>query len=376
MKEISLYIHIPFCKQKCFYCDFKSYSGKEQYMKDYIDALNKEIREKCNGYIIKTIFIGGGTPSYLDEKLLEKLLNNINENVQLKYDCEFTIECNPGTLNEEKLKIMKNNNVNRLSIGLQSTYNELLKKIGRIHTYEQFKENYYMARKIGFDNINIDIMFGLPDMTVDMWENTILEIIKLKPEHISAYSLIVEEDTCFYRLYNDGKLNLPQEDDERKMYHIARDMMQESGYIQYEISNYSKKEKECRHNIVYWKDEEYIGVGVSSSSFINNKRIKNIDNINVYINNIFKNKSVYEEVYENSIEDNMEEFMFMGLRMIEGIDINTFNEKFQKNIYDVYGKEIKKHMEDELLVCTEGKLYLSPKGIELSNYVMSDFILT
>ncbi len=376
MKEISLYIHIPFCKQKCFYCDFKSYSGKEKYMESYIDALNEEIREKSMGYKIKTIFIGGGTPSYLNEELLKRLLINIKNNLNIAKDCEFTMECNPGTLNKEKLKIMKDNNVNRLSIGLQSIHNNLLKKIGRIHTYEQFKENYYMAKEIGFENINIDIMFGLPNMTVPMWRETLLEMVKLNPEHISAYSLIIEENTCFYKLYNDNKLTIPKEEEEREMYHITKDVLKEYGYNQYEISNYAKKSRQCSHNIVYWKCEEYIGTGVSASSFVNNKRITNIDDISFYINRIKNHESVSKEIYENSPEDSMEEFMFMGLRMIEGVDINRFNEKFKKNIYDVYGKEIKKHINNELLVSSQGKLYLTPKGIELSNYVMSDFILT
>lgn len=375
MKEISLYVHIPFCKQKCLYCDFPSYAGKENLMEKYIAALCKEILDKGCNYVIKTIFIGGGTPSYLNEILLEKLLLSISK-LNLSETCEFTIECNPGTLNENKLKIMKKYNVNRLSIGLQSTNNKLLKKIGRIHTYEAFKENYKLARKIGFDNINIDIMFGLPDMDISIWKNTLNDVISLKPDHISAYSLIIEEGTCFYKLYNDDKLNLPKEEEERKMYSIAKEILNNSGYLQYEISNYSKAHKQCEHNKVYWKDEEYLGLGVSSSSFVNNKRIKNIDSIDDYINNILNNQSVCAEIYENTVEDNMEEFVFMGLRMIEGIDIDEFERRFHKSIYEVYGKEIRKHLEDELLICSQGKLYLSPRGIEVSNYVMSDFILT
>ena len=244
MKEIALYVHIPFCKQKCMYCDFPSYSGKEKYMDVYVDALNKEILEKANKYTIRSIFIGGGTPSYLDEKDLKSLLKTLNK-LKFKEDIEFTIECNPGTLTKEKLIIMKDHNVNRLSIGLQSINNSLLKDIGRIHTYEIFKNNFLLARELGFDNINVDLMFGLPNQSLEEWKNTLLEIIKLNPEHISAYSLIIEEGTCFYKLYNSNKLNLPDEETERKMYKITKEILSKHNYNQYEISNYAKENREC-----------------------------------------------------------------------------------------------------------------------------------
>ena len=375
MKEIALYVHIPFCKQKCMYCDFPSYSGKEKYMDIYIDALNKEILEKAKKYTIRSIFIGGGTPSYLDEKELRSLLITLNR-LKLKEDVEFTIECNPGTLTKEKLRIMKDNNVNRLSIGLQSTNNSLLKDIGRIHTYEIFRKNFLLARELGFDNINVDLMFGLPNQSLEEWQNTLLEIIKLSPEHISAYSLIIEEGTCFYKLYNSNKLNLPDEETERKMYKSTKEILSRNNYNQYEISNYAKDSRECFHNKIYWKCEEYLGVGVSASSFINNVRFKNIDNIEEYIKKINEDKSIKEEVHENSLEDSMEEFVFMGLRMINGINISEFKERFNRNIYDVYPEAIKRHMDEELLATEKGNIYLTPKGIELSNYVMSDFILT
>lgn len=375
MKEIALYVHIPFCKQKCMYCDFPSYSGKEKYMDVYVDALNKEILEKANKYTIRSIFIGGGTPSYLDEKDLKSLLKTLNK-LKFKEDIEFTIECNPGTLTKEKLIIMKDHNVNRLSIGLQSINNSLLKDIGRIHTYEIFKNNFLLARELGFDNINVDLMFGLPNQSLEEWKNTLLEIIKLNPEHISAYSLIIEEGTCFYKLYNSNKLNLPDEETERKMYKITKEILSKHNYNQYEISNYAKENRECFHNKIYWKCEDYLGVGVSASSFINNVRIKNIDSIEEYIKNINEDKSIEEEAHENSLEDSMEEFVFMGLRMINGINICEFEERFNINIYDVYAEVIKRYIDEELLAIEKGNIYLTPKGIELSNYVMSDFILT
>ncbi|OSA98982.1 UNVERIFIED_ORG: coproporphyrinogen III oxidase [Clostridium botulinum] len=374
LKEISLYIHIPFCKQKCLYCDFPSYSGKEKFISGYIDALNKEIKDKASSYKIKSIFIGGGTPSYLDEIELEKLLKCINT-LTLGENLEFTIECNPGSLSEDKLKIMKKYNVNRISMGLQSTKPSLLKEIGRIHTFEEFENNYLLARKVGFKNINIDLMFGLPNQSVGDWRKTLEKIIEFNPEHISAYSLIIEEGTCFYNLYNQDKLNLPSEEKERDMYLLTKKILKENGYSQYEISNFSKDKKECYHNIVYWQLNEYLGLGVSSSSYIEGKRIKNIDDIELYIKNINSNESVENEIYENNINDDMEEFMFMGLRMIRGIEERDFKERFKKDIDEVYGDVIYKNIKQELLIRNGGRIYLTSRGIEVSNSVMSDFII-
>ncbi|WP_294400732.1 radical SAM family heme chaperone HemW [uncultured Clostridium sp.] len=375
MKEMSLYIHIPFCKQKCLYCDFPSYSGKEKFIDEYIKALNKEILDKCRKYKIISIFIGGGTPSYLDEKNLESLLKTINL-LSFSENMEFTVECNPGTLNEEKLFIMKNNNVNRISMGLQSTNDNLLKEIGRIHTFEEFKKNYHSARKAGFKNINMDLMFGLPDQKVEDWIATLEDAVSLNPEHISAYSLIIEEGTCFYKLYNNDKLNLPSEEEERMMYVLTKNFLEGHGYHQYEISNYSKNGRECFHNKIYWKCNEYLGLGVSASSFIEEKRFKNIDSISEYIEKINNGEDVTEEVHVNNLNDDMEEFMFMGLRMIEGISIKEFKKRFGKDVFEIYDDAIKNNVQKGLLVSNSEKLYLSPKGIELSNYVMSDFILT
>lgn len=375
MKENSLYIHIPFCKQKCLYCDFPSYAGKERYMEEYIEALNKEILNKADKYTINSIFIGGGTPSYLKDSSLESLLITLNK-LNLKENLEFTMECNPGTLSREKLELMKKYNINRISMGLQSTKNSILKEIGRIHSYDEFKNNYFLAREIGFDNINVDLMFGLPKQKIEDWKESLKEIVKLEPEHISSYSLIIEEGTLFYKLHEQEKLELPEENQERKMYLYTKKILNKYGYHQYEISNFSKQGKECFHNKVYWKCNEYLGLGVSASSFIDNRRIKNIDDIQEYIQKINNNESVIEEIHVNDIKDDMEEFMFMGLRMIEGISINEFKNRFNKDISEVYGEIIEKNIKRELLICNSERLFLSEKGIEISNYVMSDFILT
>ena len=374
MKNISLYVHIPFCKQKCFYCDFKSYAGIEELENDYIDALILEIRNKCKGYLIKTLFIGGGTPSYLSENNLSKLLRELNK-LSFLDDAEKTIECNLGTLSDEKIKIIKENNINRISMGLQTTKNNLLKNIGRIHTIEEFKANYKRVRELGIENINIDIMFGLPNQTLEDYKETLEDIVKLNPEHISAYSLIIEEGTYFYKLYEEDKLNVPNEDDERKMYEITKEILEKNNYKQYEISNYAKEGRECRHNKVYWDLDEYIGVGVSASSFIDEKRIKNIDNIREYIDRINQNLDVSESIITNSLKEDMEEFMFLGLRMIEGVSIDKFKEKFSKDINDVYGEIINKNKKLGLLDEKNGRIYLTDKGIAVSNWVMSEFIL-
>ena len=374
MKEMSLYIHIPFCKQKCLYCDFPSYAGKESLINEYIRALNEEILRKCSKYKIASIFVGGGTPSYLNEINLESLLKTINL-LDFKDDFEFTIECNPGTLNEEKLVLMKNYNVNRISMGLQTTNDNLLKEIGRIHSFEEFKKNYNQARKAGFENINVDLMFGLPNQHMKDWKASLEDVMSLEPDHISAYSLIIEEGTCFYNLYNNDKLNIPNEEEERSMYLFTKGFLEDYGYNQYEISNYAKVNKECFHNKVYWKCNEYLGLGVSASSFVDEKRFKNIDDIKIYIEKINNNEDVTEETHVNNINDDMEEFMFMGLRMIEGINLKTFKKRFGKDVFDIYDEVIKNNIKKGLLVVDSEKLYLSEKGIELSNYVMSDFIL-
>lgn len=374
MKEMSLYIHIPFCKQKCLYCDFPSYAGKESLINEYIRALNEEILRKCSKYKIASIFVGGGTPSYLNEINLESLLKTINL-LDFKYEFEFTIECNPGTLNEEKLALMKNYNVNRISMGLQTTNDNILKEIGRIHSFEEFKKNYNQARKAGFENINVDLMFGLPNQSMKDWKVSLEDVMSLEPDHISAYSLIIEEGTCFYNLYNNDKLNIPNEEEERSMYLFTKGFLKDYGYNQYEISNYAKVNKECFHNKVYWKCNEYLGLGVSASSFVDEKRFKNIDDIKIYIEKINNNEDVTEEIHVNNINDDMEEFMFMGLRMIDGINLKIFKKRFGKDVFDIYDEVIKNNIKKGLLVVDSEKLYLSEKGIELSNYVMSDFIL-
>ena len=377
MDKISLYIHIPFCAQKCLYCDFPSFARKDHLRKAYIEALNKEIinlREKHNNLEINTIFIGGGTPSVLEADELECLLKEVAK-LNMAKDIEYSMECNPGNLTEEKLEVMKKYGVNRISMGLQAKQDNLLKGLGRIHNYKTFKENFLLAKKVGFNNINVDLMFGLPNQRLNEWEETLREIISLDPAHISAYSLIIEEGTAFYNLYENDKLKLPTEEDERKMYHLTKKILEENGFNQYEISNYAKEGKECRHNLAYWNMDNWIGVGSAAASYINGKRIKNISSVEEYINSINEKGEAVEEIINNSKNDNMEEFMFMGLRKINGIDENEFKNRFSMNINDVYGEILYKYIGEGLLIRESGRIFLSEKGIEISNIIMADFLL-
>ena len=377
MDKISLYIHIPFCAQKCLYCDFPSFARKDHLRKAYIEALNKEIinlREKHNNLEINTIFIGGGTPSVLESNELECLLKEIAK-LNMAKDIEYSMECNPGNLTEEKLEVMKKYGVNRISMGLQAKQDNLLKGLGRIHNYKTFKENFLLAKKVGFNNINVDLMFGLPNQRLNEWEETLREIISLEPAHISAYSLIIEEGTAFYNLYENDKLKLPTEEEERKMYHLAKKILEENGFNQYEISNYAKEGKECRHNLAYWNMDNWIGVGSAAASYINGKRIKNISSVEEYINSINEKGEAVEEIINNSKNDNMEEFMFMGLRKINGIDENEFKKRFSMNINYVYGEILNKYIDEGLLIRDSGRIFLSEKGIEISNIIMADFLL-
>ncbi|MDK0903893.1 radical SAM family heme chaperone HemW [Clostridium perfringens] len=377
MEKISLYIHIPFCAQKCLYCDFPSFARKDHLRKAYIEALNKEIislREKYNNIEINTIFIGGGTPSVLESDELECLLKEVAK-LNMAKDVEYSMECNPGNLTEEKLEVMKKYGVNRISMGLQAKQDNLLKGLGRIHNYKIFKENFLLAKKVGFNNINVDLMFGLPNQRLNEWEETLREIISLEPAHISAYSLIIEEGTAFYNLYENDKLKLPTEEEERKMYHLAKKILEENGFNQYEISNYAKERKECRHNLAYWNMDNWIGVGSAAASYINGKRIKNISSVEEYINSINEKGEAVEEIINNSKNDNIEEFMFMGLRKINGIDENEFKKRFSMNINDVYGEILNKYIDEGLLIRESGRIFLSEKCIEISNVIMADFLL-
>lgn len=374
MKKLGLYIHIPFCKKKCLYCDFPSYGSMEKYMVDYAKALSIEIKDKCKGKKFNTIFIGGGTPSYLSMeawKILKETLNGVN-----KYeDCEFTVECNPGSFDKDKLEIIKAAGANRISIGLQACQDELLAKLGRIHSFDEFLKSFEMARNIGFKNINVDLMFAIPEQSFSQWKESLKKISELGPEHISCYSLIVEEGTPFYKMNKEGKLILPEEDTEVKMYNFTVEFLKNIGYKQYEISNFAKEHKECMHNLIYWSMDEYIGCGASAHSYFNNVRNKNERNVKKYIEKIISGEDASVQKHENSTKDSIEEFMFLGLRKTNGISISDFKSKFNVNIYDIYGSVINKYKGLGLIKVDHDKVFLSEKAVHISNTIMSDFIL-
>lgn len=373
MNSVGLYIHIPYCKMKCYYCDFPSFSGKDSTMIKYAKALSKEIDLMCKEKVISTIFIGGGTPTYfsLDGwEIIKQSIDKLN-----KDNVEFTIEGNPKTFTKDKLEIFKNMGVNRISIGLQAWQDEHLNSLGRIHTLEDFKNTYKLLRDFNFNNINVDLMFGLPNQSLSHWKETLHEVAKLNPEHISAYSLIIEDGTYFYNLYKKNQIQLPDEETERDMYEVTISALGKYGYEQYEISNFSKHNKPCKHNLIYWELKEYIGCGSSAHSYLNGYRYRNEENIEKYILKMESENNALIEKHYNSIEEDIEEFMFLGLRKIEGVSIEEFEKRFSKDIFNVYGKIIEKYRNLNLLKINNSRLMLTAKGIEVSNSIMSEFLL-
>ena len=374
-KELGIYIHIPFCKQKCYYCDFISFANKNEKQEQYIKAIKKEIDTyEFEKYNVTTIYIGGGTPSYIESKyiveLIEKLKSKLTNN-ETKFDkMEITIEVNPGTVTKQKLQDFKSCGINRLSIGLQTTNNNLLKQIGRIHTYEEFLETYNMAKEVGFENINVDLMLGLPNQTIKDLKNSLKKVIRLGATHISVYSLIVEEGTVISKLLDEEKIELPSEETEREMYWYVKNTLELNGYKHYEISNFAKENKYSKHNMNCWKQEEYIGLGVAAHSYLNDTRFSNANNIEDYINNV-ENKEI-EEV--QTLEDKQNEFMLLGLRMLDGVDIASFKQKFGQNPIYLYRDRLNKLVEDGLVVVDLNHIKLTNKGLDLANLVFEEFI--
>lgn len=379
--NFGIYIHIPFCKRKCSYCDFISFCNKDNLIESYIDALKKEIEEfDFTKNIVTTIYIGGGTPSYIKENYIKEILDLlkeklVNNKVSWK-DLEITIEVNPGTVNKEKLETYKKAGVNRLSIGLQSTNNMLLKQIGRIHTYEEFLDTYNLAKEFGFDNINVDLMIALPNQNINDIKESLEKVVDLNPNHISVYSLIVENGTLISKWLDEGKIELPSEEEERRMYWYVKDFLELHGYNHYEISNFSKNEKESKHNLNCWNQEEYIGFGLASHSYINGIRFCNTENLEEYIknienNNLDKNREIEEE---QTKEDKEKEFMMLGFRKIEGVDISKFKEKYQDNPLYLFRKELDKLVSEGLIEVDLNNIKLTNKGLDLANLVFEEFI--
>lgn len=406
IKEIGLYIHIPFCKHKCYYCDFVSYANKKKFFKKYVECVKKEIGKYAREnrimsehglepkYVIKTIYIGGGTPSLIDEEYIEDILKSIRKNFEIisnleeNYEAqdeeiknynsqiETTIEVNPGTVTKEKLQKYLECGINRLSIGLQAVQDNLLKEIGRIHTFEDFQNVYKWAREVGFENINVDLMIGLPNQTLDDVKESTKKVMALKPEHISVYSLILEENTKLEDMVIKGKLELPDDEIERKMYWYVKKALEKHKYIHYEISNFARPGFESKHNSDCWNQNEYIGIGAAASSFMNKARYENTSDLEEYISNIENDKPSKNIQLQELLDDEskIDEYMMLSLRKISGVNISEFKRKFNQNPIIRYNKILEKLIKEELIEIDGNNIRLSSKGIDLANLVWEEFI--
>lgn len=376
-KQIGLYIHIPFCKQKCYYCDFSSYPGLEEYWGDYTEALVSELVAKAEEYVnpvIKTIFIGGGTPSLIPSEYISRILETVNRYYKVSKECESTIESNPGTLTDEKLKDYKNFGINRLSIGLQACQNEVLKKLGRIHTYEDFIFALKLAQKHGFANINADIIFGIPNQTLTQWMDTVSRVISFNLTHISCYSMQIEDETVFGRLKRAGQLEEVEDELDRDMYHYAVDAFDKAGFPQYEISNFSKPHFRCRHNMNYWERGEYLGTGAGAHSFINSRRFANTSDVMGYIEGIKEKKPLLSEDNNISVDDGIKESIFLGLRLNDGVDFTKLSKQYGLDLESMYQKKLNKLLSLNLVEFKGSVIRLTRKGMDLANKVFVEFI--
>jgi len=382
MKKLELYVHIPFCEEKCRYCDFLSFRADDSEKKAYVNQLIEEIKaqgQNYSEYLVSSIFIGGGTPTTLSGIWILDIMNAVRENFIVETDAEVSIECNPGTLSKSKIMHIKKAGINRISFGLQSSIEEELKELGRIHTYKDFLQSYQLAREYGFTNINVDLMSGLPNQTIDSYKTTLKRVCALKPEHISAYSLIIEPDTPFFDKYGseEGSMLLPDENIDREMYALTKNILREHGYERYEISNYAKPGRECRHNIGYWTGVSYLGLGVGASGYVMNRRFHVESDYKKYMSVKMQQDitPLYCDLEELDIKANMEEFMFLGLRLTRGVSRHEFNERFGVDMFEVFDRQIKRNMMLKLMEYNSPYLRLTEKGLDLSNMVMSDFLL-
>lgn len=404
-KELELYIHIPFCVRKCNYCDFLSFLADEDTQRQYVKALCKEISyygAHCRDYVVSTVYIGGGTPSWLWESDMAAILDAIQKSFSLLPEAEVSIECNPGTVTAQKFAVYRQSGINRISLGLQSAQNVELKMLGRIHTWEQFLKTYELARSGGFSNINVDLMSSLPGQHIETYADSLQKVCRLKPEHISAYSLIIEKGTPFYDLYKFDAVKqragmvtdaLPTEDEVYEMTKLTEEMLKENGYVHYEVSNFAQPGYACRHNIGYWTRVNYLGMGLGASSLMENIRYTNTSDLYTYLEQV---DVIREGIWENKHDDGtveqlpatnlhasaesvgkyaqMEEFMYLGLRMIDGVSRDDFMHSFGMPIEAVYQKVLNHLQEEELLERRAGRIYLTPKGQDVSNYALAQFL--
>ena len=378
MRPLSIYIHIPFCPKKCLYCDFTSFSGSGHLFTEYTEALLNEIKVSSPEYAgceVKTIFFGGGTPTLMPAVLLGRIMDGIFKAFKVSGGCEVTFESNPETMDIQKAKELALMGANRLSFGVQAFQDRLLRTLGRVHTVRGFMEAYEAAINAGFSNINADLMFSLPGQSLKDWEESLERAAALSISHISCYGLIIEEGTPFYSMRERGEIKETDEDTDRQMYYMAEDILSQNGFRRYEISNFCKKGFECRHNIVYWQCGEYAGFGTAAHSYFDGVRFSNTQNLNEYIRHRGGPYAIRENNERLTKENKISEFMFMGLRLKHGIDVNMFEEKFKTDIYSVY-KDVIPPLVFEGLLEEDGKnLFLTKKGTDISNYVFEKFVL-
>ncbi|MCM1569780.1 MAG: radical SAM family heme chaperone HemW [Roseburia sp.] len=374
--ELELYLHIPFCVKKCNYCDFLSAPADREVREAYISAMCQEIRgraQEAEAYKVSSIFVGGGTPSLLEPEQFVELFDNLREAYHLMHPAEITLEANPGTLDKAKLEAYRECGVNRLSMGLQSTVDEELRTLGRIHSYRQFLESYQLAREEGFTNINVDLMSSLPGQTTDSYRKGLQRILELSPapEHISAYSLILEEGTPFYERHREGSLMLPTEEEDREMYRLTGELLGGAGYERYEISNYARPGFACRHNKGYWQRKNYLGFGIGAASLMENQRFANSGDLRRYLSSPMGARGERQTL---CVQEQMEETMFLGLRLMQGISLEAFEESFGCKLETVYREPLERNIRDGLLHLEGGRVSLTQRGIDVSNYVMAQFL--
>ena len=378
-KKLGIYIHIPFCIRKCLYCDFLSASATKQEQERYLKALCREIEtesRRYSDYEVQTVYLGGGTPSILNPVQIEEIFSALHDSFQITEGAEITIEVNPGTVTEEKLQAWKGAGINRISIGLQSTEDRELRMLGRIHDHQQFLDTWGLVRRAGMENVNVDLISAVPGQTLESWQRTLRKTAELGPEHLSVYSLIIEEGTPFYDRYGKApKPSLPDEETERLMYEETGKILKEYGYARYEISNYAKPGYECRHNAGYWKRTEYLGIGLGASSLIRKRRFRHISDLQRYLSLAGNVQHICEEEEILSIQDEMEEFMFLGLRMTCGVRKSDFFRMFSIQMDEIYAEPLKKMEDNGLLEINGDIVWLTKRGIDISNYVFEHFLL-
>ena len=385
MKNIELYVHIPFCEKKCKYCDFVSFHSDSNTIDKYINKLLEEIESKCfltKDYQVSSIYIGGGTPSFIDSKYIEAIMTNIMTHYNLLEDAEISIEVNPNSATKEKLESYYNHGINRLSIGLQSTNDDELKTLGRIHNYNDFLTAFNNAVHIGFKNINVDLINGIPGQTIESFKKSLKQVLMLNLKHISIYNLIIEDGTPFKTMLANNEIQLPLENDLLAMDKITKELTSYYRLNRYEISNFAKSGFECRHNLGYWSDVSYLGLGLNSSSYINDMRLKNKTNIDDYLKLDYKNymtnsdKTIYyDEIKNIDRKDHINEYVMLGFRKTSGINTKDFFETFNEKFEDLFGTAIRIYQGMEMINKTKDNYYLTDKGLDISNTILSDLML-